>query len=91
MKSFEVYRGHDESGISGTGKVMEGVIFSDGRVALQWMSTPRSFVMWDRFEDMWTINIASHPSNATVVHFSDNRELRQSDSPDIHTIRQVLL
>ncbi len=33
---FELHRDTDVSGVSGTGKVAEGVIFSDGEVALHW-------------------------------------------------------
>lgn len=70
---------------------MEGVVFSDGRVALQWLSDPRSFVMWDRFEDMWTINIASHPSNETVVVFNDGLRLAQADHPDVGLFADLFL
>lgn len=49
MRRFWLQRDVDESGISGTGVVAEGVEFSDGRVALRWMAHPdtRSTVVWD--------------------------------------------
>lgn len=36
MRAFLLYRHEDETGISGTGVVAEGVEFTDGRVALRW-------------------------------------------------------
>jgi hypothetical protein len=34
---FELVRDTDVSGVSGTGKVAEGVIFSDGEAAIHWL------------------------------------------------------
>ncbi len=39
MKQFHLVRTEDESGVSGTGYVAEGVIFSNGWCVLRW---PRS-------------------------------------------------
>lgn len=36
---FDLVRDTDISGISGTGKVAEGVIFSDGHAAIHWLGT----------------------------------------------------
>lgn len=33
---FELHRDHDVSGVSGTGKVAEGVIFTDGEAVIHW-------------------------------------------------------
>lgn len=91
MRTFEVTRGHDESGISGTGAVMEGAVFGDGRVVLRWLSKPYSYVMWDRFEDMWMINIASHPSNETEVHWDFGGVFLQDESAEfIHDFSEEL-
>jgi len=44
---FELHRDEDKSGISGTGVVAEGVLFSDGPVALRWIiGEHRSTVIW---------------------------------------------
>lgn len=48
MRTFYLYRAEDVSGVSGTGKVAEGVQFSDGTVALRWLSNdPTSVVFHD--------------------------------------------
>lgn len=37
MRMFQLVRDVDETGISGTGVVAEGIEFSDGVVALRWL------------------------------------------------------
>lgn len=81
MRTFVMSRGNDESGVSGTGQVLEGVEFSDGRVILEWTSLPCSTVIWDNFEDFYKIHIASHPTNDTVITFSDGEQLFQGGAP----------
>lgn len=39
MRTFNLLRDEDVTGISGTGVVAEGVIFSDGTVAMRWLKT----------------------------------------------------
>ena len=38
MRRFQLMREADESGVSGTGLVAEGVEFASGRVAMTWLS-----------------------------------------------------
>lgn len=79
MRSFTLDRGHDESGVSGVGVVLEGVEFSDGRCSGRWMTDTSSSVQWDSFEDFWAIHVASHPSNQSRVVFSDGTIMQQSE------------
>lgn len=47
MKRIELHRVEDISGVSGTGKVAEGVEFSDGTVVIRWIvGRHRSTVVW---------------------------------------------
>ena len=39
MRTFKLLRIRDVSGISGTGYVAEGVVFSDNQVVLRWFNT----------------------------------------------------
>jgi hypothetical protein len=49
VRAFVLRRVADISGVSGTGDVAEGVEFSDGTVALRWLSDwPTSVVFHDR-------------------------------------------
>lgn len=79
MRTFTLTRGNDETGVSGTGVVLEGVEFSDGRVILEWTSQPRSTVVWDNFADFWEVHVASHPTNNSVVEFSDGTVQKQDE------------
>jgi hypothetical protein len=66
MELFSLVRQFDETGISGTGKVLEGVIFSDGRVVIRWCTLngiANSTGFFDSFEDFEKIHIKSHPKN----------------------------
>lgn len=56
MKTFKLIRDTDVSGISGTGIVCEGVIFSDGRVAMRWLTDTATTVLFDCIEDVETIH-----------------------------------
>lgn len=48
-RAFYLERTHDVSGVSGTGRVAEGVVFSDGSAVLRWLSDwPTSVVFHDR-------------------------------------------
>lgn len=49
FRRFVLHRDEDETGVSGTGVVAEGVEFSGGVVALRWTSAwPTSVVFHDR-------------------------------------------
>lgn len=67
MKPFEMYREGDESGVSGTGKVLEGCIFTDGTTVVKWTveGKPSSTAIYNRFKDFEMIHVISHPTNGT--------------------------
>lgn len=69
-------RGQDESGVSGIGTVLYGCIFPDRRVIIQWVPVPRSVAIYDSFDDFLDIHVRSHPTNQTLLVFSDGEELR---------------
>lgn len=49
MRAFRLIRDVDISGVSGTGAVAEGIEFSDGTVAMRWLSDwPTSVVFHTR-------------------------------------------
>lgn len=57
MRTFHLQRDDDVTGISGTGRVAEGVVFSDGRVAVRWIvGEHRSTVTWDSVEAVEAIH-----------------------------------
>ena len=46
MKMFYLKRGEDESGVSGTGRVAQGFIFDNGKVAVTWLSEHPSVTVY---------------------------------------------
>ena len=74
---FTLVRHSDETGISGTGRVLDGVIFHTGQVVVCWRSDLRPdkpghssmviYASWDAFR---AIHIDPHPAEQTEVLFS---------------------
>lgn len=57
MRTFNLVRHNDVSGISGTGVVAQGVEFDDGTVAVRWIvGEHRSTVLWANIEAVVAIH-----------------------------------
>lgn len=66
MKIFTVYRKGDLSATHNSNLVnppdepqFEGVVFSDGKVAIRWLTAMRSVSIWDSLEDAFGVH--GHP------------------------------
>lgn len=55
-KLFYLQRTEDESGISGTGRIAQGIIFDNGKVALTWLSDTPSTAIYDSIGDVRSIH-----------------------------------
>lgn len=66
---FWLDRRVDASGVSGTGIVAEGYEFSDGVVALRWMSDKQSTAIYDNMNDL--IAIHGHGGKTNIVRADD--------------------
>ncbi len=64
-RPFVLRRAEDVSGVSGTGDVAEGVVFSDGTVALRWRSATASTVLWASLDDALAVH--GHDGRTAVV------------------------
>ncbi len=72
MRRFVLVRHRDVSGVSGTGVVAEGVVFSTGMVALQWLTNGiHSVAVHRSIEDV--IQIHGH-DGATSIQWVDSGE-----------------
>ena len=67
IKLFSMIRKHDESHISGTGRVLDGVIFPGGRTVVEWRSENASITIFDNFEEFKAVHINPHPKNKTEI------------------------
>ncbi|MFA7264740.1 MAG: hypothetical protein WC054_00240 [Candidatus Nanopelagicales bacterium] len=62
---FHLVRAVDHTGLSGTGVVGEGILFTDGRVALRWIGEHSSVVLWNDIESV--IAIHGHNGSTEVI------------------------
>jgi hypothetical protein len=76
IRAFTVCRQRDETGISGEGVVIEGVMFATGHTVIHWLTPPPrgSIAFFDAFDDFIKIHVASHPGNGTIITFEDGEQ-----------------
>lgn len=69
MKTFKMIRVHDESGISGTGHILDGVVFHTGQVVVCWRAKHghSNIGIYKDWEDFEFVHINSHPTNETEI------------------------
>jgi hypothetical protein len=71
---FVLLRKEDETGVSGTGVVAEGVAFTDGSVALRWTSQwPTSVVFHDKGIES-VEHVHGHNGKTQIVRFDFNQQ-----------------
>ena len=56
FRRFTLVRYEDESGVSGTGVVAEGVQFSTGRCVLAWLTRYRSLAIYNSIDEIREIH-----------------------------------
>lgn len=73
LRAFAIYREGDSSGVSGTGTVLEGVVFSTGAVVVHWLTpAPKGSInVFDSWAQFVEIHLASHPENRASVLWAD--------------------
>jgi hypothetical protein len=78
MRTFTLRREADVSGVSGTGVVLEGTLFSTGMVVVHWLTPPPrgSIAIFDTLVQLLSIHVCPHPENRAVLSFDDGVELR---------------
>jgi hypothetical protein len=77
MRMFTLYRSDDETGISGTGTVAEGIEFSDGRVAIRWcVGDNKSTTLFDTIE---SVEVIHGHGGKTTVQWADEAGADESE------------
>ena len=76
IKSFTVCRQTDETGISGEGIVIEGVVLATGQCVIHWLYPPPrgGIAIFDSMEDFLKVHVLPHPSNRTIITFEDGEQ-----------------
>lgn len=80
MKVFILDRKEDESGISGTGAVAEGVEFSDGTCVLHWFNNDGSVGVYRNLENVERVH--GHGGKTVIKEVAD-LEWEFSGPPDV--------
>ncbi len=65
LRRFNLQRNEDFSGISGTGRVAEGVQFSDGSCVMRWKSELSSTAIYGSADELETIH--GHEGRTRIV------------------------
>ena len=82
MRLFHLNRSEDETGVSGTGTVGEGVVFSDAKVCLNWLTMNPSTTIFNNLEDM--LKVHGHQGK-TTVEFVDTQGVEDEEQPEAHS------
>jgi hypothetical protein len=70
MQTFELVREVDVSGVSGTGVVAEGIVFSNGKAVLGWNSEVHSVCVYDNIQALEQIH--GH-GGCTKIRYKENQ------------------
>ncbi|MDX2948032.1 hypothetical protein [Streptomyces caniscabiei] len=84
-RRFHLQRTTDITGVSGTGRVADGVLWPDGTVSIRWRGERPSTVAWDRLAD--AEHVHGHGGH-TVIVWDDPAPAPAGDCehcPDGHT------
>ena len=76
IRSFTVCRQSDESGVSGEGVVIEGVVLASGHCIIHWLFLPPrgGIAIFDSLEDFLKVHVKPHPENKTIITFEDGEQ-----------------
>jgi hypothetical protein len=69
MKQFHLVRSEDISGVSGTGHVAEGVVFSNGWCVLRWVSEHPGLEFFRSTEDVEAVH--GHGGKTKIVFLQE--------------------
>ena len=76
IRTFTVCRNYDESGVSGEGVVIEGVVMATGQCVVHWLYLPPrgGIAIFDSMSDFVKVHIEPHPANQTIITYQDGHK-----------------
>lgn len=86
-RTFKLHRDQDISDVSGTGIIAEGVLFSDGYVALHWLGKMPTTTTLITLQ--WVLDIHGHDGKTRLVWddgAGDDAEFSEKDISYLHEI-----
>lgn len=72
MQLFNLIRDIDETGVSGTGNVAQGVIFDTGKCILQWLTKHNSTTIFDSIDELEAVH--GHGGKTRIVPIAHDNE-----------------
>lgn len=78
IRRFHFMRLEDASGVSGCGIVAEGVVFSNGKVALEWLSAHPCTNVYNSLADVEHIH--GHQGKTRIVFDDPEEEVKKDGS-----------
>jgi len=71
-RTFFLLRQQDETGISGVGHVLDGVVWPDGQVVTKWCAGgPSELNVSENYAEWQSIHVDAHPANKSLIIFDD--------------------
>jgi hypothetical protein len=76
IRAFTVCRQNDETGVSGEGVVIEGVLLATGQCIVHWLYPPPrgGIAIFDSMSDFVKVHIEPHPINKTIITYQDGEQ-----------------
>lgn len=76
IEAFTVCRTYDESGVSGEGVIIEGVVLGTGQCIVHWLYPPPrgGIAIFDSMSDFIKVHIEPHPGNKTIITYQDGEQ-----------------
>jgi len=81
MRRFWLNRIKDETGISRTGRVVEGVVCQNGQVIIQWRPPLTSIAIYPSLEVFMKIHVECHPSCNEIVFLDGDVPCKGHNGP----------
>tara|TARA_Y100000034_G_scaffold132016_1_gene194027 strand:+ start:46 stop:426 length:381 start_codon:yes stop_codon:yes gene_type:complete len=83
IRTFTIARQYDETGVSGVGVVIEGVVLATGQAIIHWLTpAPRgALAIFDSMADFIKIHIKPHPGNASILTWDDGEQEHFGNPP----------
>ena len=77
IRAFTVCRQVDETGVSGEGIVIEGVVLATGQCIVHWLYPPPrgGIAVFDSMSDFVKVHIEPHPDNKTIITYQDGDQV----------------
>jgi hypothetical protein len=75
MRTFHLHRLEDAPGVSGTGVVAEGTLYSNTKVVISWLTVHKSMAIYDSLAEMEAIH--GHDGRTKIV-WDDEKPVEKS-------------